>query len=70
VRLPRGHFVFPAFFAAMLVPAWCGLAFAVPWLVAGAVAVIVERLVGGWWFIIAGALSGALTAGLTGGGDD
>jgi len=62
--------VFPAFFAAMLVPAWRGLAFAVPWLVAGTVAVLVERLVGGWWFIIVGALSGALTAGLIGGDDD
>ncbi len=56
--------VFPAFFAALLVPAWRGIGFAIPWLVAGIVALVVERLVGGWWFIIIGALSGAVTAGL------
>ncbi|HWW48818.1 MAG TPA: AzlC family ABC transporter permease [Xanthobacteraceae bacterium] len=62
--------VFPAFFAAMLVPAWRGIGFAIPWLVAGIMAIIVERVVGGWWFIIIGALSGAITAGLMGDGDE
>jgi len=56
--------VMPAFYAAMLVPAWKGLRRAVPWAVSGAVALAVHWLVPGWWFIIAGALSGALTAGL------
>lgn len=56
--------VFPAFFAALLVPAWKGARSALPWIVAGIVSLAVERLIGGWWFIIAGAISGALSAGL------
>jgi len=56
--------VMPAFYAAMLVPAWKGPRRAIPWLVSGVVALIVHRLAGGWWFIIAGALSGSISAGL------
>ncbi|NVN85174.1 MAG: AzlC family ABC transporter permease [Rhodopseudomonas sp.] len=56
--------VMPAFYAAMLVPAWKGPRRAIPWVVSGAVALLVHWLVPGWWFIIAGALSGAITAGL------
>lgn len=56
--------VMPAFYAAMLVPAWKGLRLAIPWAVSGAVALMVHWLVPGWWFIIAGAVSGAITAGL------
>jgi predicted branched-subunit amino acid permease len=56
--------VMPAFYAAMLVPAWKGTRRAIPWLVSGVVALLVHRLVGGWWFIIAGALSGSISAGL------
>jgi predicted branched-subunit amino acid permease len=56
--------VMPAFYAAMLVPAWKGRRRAVPWLVSGAVAILVHHLAGGWWFIIAGALSGSISAGL------
>jgi predicted branched-subunit amino acid permease len=55
--------VMPVFFAAMLVPLWGGVRRSVPWLVAGAVAVLVQHVVGGWWFIICGALAGALVAG-------
>jgi predicted branched-subunit amino acid permease len=55
--------VLPVFFAAMLVPLWAGPRRAIGWAVAGAVAVTVERLVPGWWFIIAGALCGALAGG-------
>jgi predicted branched-subunit amino acid permease len=55
--------VMPAFYAAMLVPAWKGPRRAIPWVVSGATAVIVHWLAGGWWFIIAGALSGAVSAG-------
>jgi len=54
----------PAFFAAMLVPAWKGARRAIPWAVSGAVALTVHYLVPGYWFIIAGALSGAISAGL------
>jgi predicted branched-subunit amino acid permease len=56
--------VMPAFYAAMLVPAWTGPRRAIPWLVSGVVALVVHRLAGGWWFIIAGALSGSISAGL------
>jgi predicted branched-subunit amino acid permease len=56
--------VMPAFYAAMLVPAWKGPRRAIPWAVSGAIALIVHWLVGGWWFIIAGALSGSISAGL------
>jgi predicted branched-subunit amino acid permease len=56
--------VMPAFYAAMLVPAWKGIRLAVPWAIAGAVALIIHWLVPGWWFIIAGAVSGAVSAGL------
>jgi predicted branched-subunit amino acid permease len=56
--------VMPAFYAAMLVPAWKGPRRAIPWVVSGVVALAVHWLVGGWWFIIAGALCGAISAGL------
>ena len=55
--------VMPAFFAAMLVPLWAGARRASGWPVAGIVAVAVERLVPGWWFIIAGSVSGAVAGG-------
>lgn len=54
----------PAFFAALLVPAWRGARRAVPWLVAGLVAVAVQFLVAGYWYIIAGAVAGAIVAGI------
>jgi predicted branched-subunit amino acid permease len=54
----------PIFFATLLIPAWRGPRRAVPWLVAGLVAVVVQWLVAGYWYIIAGAVSGALSAGL------
>lgn len=54
----------PAFFAALLIPAWKGARRAVPWLVAGLVAVAVHWLVSGYWYIIAGAVSGAIAAGI------
>ncbi len=56
--------VFPAFFAALLVPAWRGPRRAIPWLVAGIVSLLVQEVIGGFWFIIAGSLAGAVTAGL------
>jgi len=56
----------PIFFATLLIPAWHGLRRAMPWLIAGVVAVAVHWLVGGYWYIIAGAVSGAVSAGLVG----
>jgi predicted branched-subunit amino acid permease len=58
--------VMPAFYAAMLVPAWKGAARAVPWVIAGAVALAVHHFVEGYWFIISGAMAGSLSAGLLG----
>ena len=54
----------PIFFATLLIPAWHGLRRAVPWVIAGIVAVVVQWLVPGYWYIIAGAVSGALAAGV------
>lgn len=52
--------VMPIFFAAMIVPLWRGRRAALPWLVAGIVALVTARLVEGYAFIIVGALSGAI----------
>jgi len=52
--------VMPVFFAAMLVPLWTGRRRAYGWAIAGIVALVVQHLVPGWWFIIAGSLAGAL----------
>jgi predicted branched-subunit amino acid permease len=56
--------VMPVFFCAMLVPLWRGFMPAVPWMVAGAVALAVQALGGGYAFIVVGALAGALSAAL------
>ncbi|MGO4738261.1 AzlC family ABC transporter permease [Bosea sp. 2KB_26] len=52
--------VMPIFFAAMIVPLWRGRRAALPWLVAGIVALVTAKLVDGYAFIIVGALSGAV----------
>jgi predicted branched-subunit amino acid permease len=56
--------VMPLFFAFMLVPMWRGVRAAVPWAVAAAVGLLVQALVPGYAFIVAGALAGAIFAGL------
>jgi predicted branched-subunit amino acid permease len=55
--------VMPVFFAAMLVPLWRGARRAVAWVIAGVVALIVQQLLGGWWFIVAGAVAGSVAGG-------
>jgi 4-azaleucine resistance transporter AzlC len=55
--------VMPIFFAAMLIPLWSGSRRAIAWLVAGVVAVAVQQLAGGWWFIVAGAIAGSVAGG-------
>jgi branched chain amino acid efflux pump len=55
--------VMPVFFAAMLIPLWRGARRATAWAVAGLVALLVQQLAGGWWFVMAGALAGALVGG-------
>ena len=52
----------PAFFAAFLVPSWRGAQRAVPWVVSGIVAAVVDWLTPGYWFIIAGAVAGSVSA--------
>ncbi len=56
--------VMPVFFAAMLAPLWRGVGPAVPWAVAGIVALAVQQLFEGYIFIIVGALAGAATGAL------
>jgi len=56
--------VMPIFFAAMLAPLWRGVGPAVPWAVAGIVALTVQQLFEGYVFIIVGALAGAITGAL------
>lgn len=56
--------VLPCFFAVILVPLWRGKRRAIPWAVSGIVAVTFGALVSGWWFSIAGAIAGSLTAGV------
>lgn len=55
--------VLPMFFVAMLVQLWRGARRAIPWGIAGAVALAVQALVPGYWFIVIGALSGAVAGG-------
>jgi predicted branched-subunit amino acid permease len=52
--------VMPVFFVAMLIPLWRGPRRGLSWVVAGAVALIVQRLIGGWWFVVAGAIAGSV----------
>jgi predicted branched-subunit amino acid permease len=56
--------VIPIFFAAMLIPLWRGGRASIAWVVAGVVAVAVQQLAGGWWFIVAGAIAGSVVGGL------
>jgi predicted branched-subunit amino acid permease len=56
--------VMPVFFVVMLVPLWNGRRRAIGWGVAGLVALVSERLLPGWWFIIIGAVTGAVVGGL------
>ena len=58
--------VMPIFFAIMLIPLWRrggSRRRAIAWMIAGAVALAIQRLVPGWWFIMAGAIAGALAEG-------
>jgi predicted branched-subunit amino acid permease len=55
--------VMPLFFTALLVPLWRGGRRALAWAVAGAVALAVQHIVGGYWYIVAGALAGSVAGG-------
>ena len=56
--------VMPCFFIVMIVPLWRGPRPAIPWVVAGAVALLAAELMPAWWFIMAGAIAGSLAAGI------
>jgi predicted branched-subunit amino acid permease len=60
---PRAYgidLVMPIFFASMIVSLWRGKRAAVPWVVAGLVALLAAKLIDGYLFIVVGSLSGAL----------
>lgn len=56
--------VMPVFFAAMLVPLWRGPRRSIGWIVGGGVALAVDQVVGGFWYVLLGALAGAVAGGL------
>ena len=56
--------VMPVFFAAMLVPLWRGARGSIGWIVGGAVALAIDQFVGGFWYVLAGALAGSVVGGL------
>ena len=53
-------FTFTAVFLTLLVGFWRGPAVLAPWVLSGAVALVVEELVDGPWYILAGALAGSV----------
>jgi len=57
-------FVAVAAFLALLVPMWSGRRDLMPWLVAGAVAVVVKEMVPGTWYLAAGGLAGSVAGAL------
>jgi 4-azaleucine resistance transporter AzlC len=57
-------FAFTAMFLALLAGMWRGSRDLLPWLAAGAVALVVEHAFPGKWHIVAGGLAGGLTGAL------
>lgn len=57
--------VMPIFFGSMLVPLWKGVRPALPWFIAGAVALIVHSVLPGYFYLVAGAVSGVIAGMLT-----
>lgn len=56
--------VMPVFFSVILVPLWSGARKAVPWAIAGAAAVAAAHYLPGSWYIMAGAVAGAIAGGM------
>ncbi len=52
--------VIPAFFVAMMVPMWKGPRRSLSWIVGAAAAVVAHLSLGGYWYLIAGALAGCI----------
>ena len=57
--------VVPAFYIAMLVPSWQGRRHTIAWAVAAAASVTAAFLLPGWWFIVIGAMAGAIAGGFS-----
>jgi 4-azaleucine resistance transporter AzlC len=56
--------IMPVFFIVLLVPMWRGARAAVPWVAAGAAALLAAWFLPGSWYIIVGAVAGAIAGGL------
>lgn len=56
--------IMPVFFVVILVPLWRGARAAVPWVVAGVAALLASRYLPGSWYLIVGAVAGAIAGGL------
>ncbi len=56
--------VIPAFFTAMLVSLWQSPRKSVGWAVGGAVAVLADLTLGGFWYVVLGGLAGSIVGGL------
>ncbi len=66
-QFPPGHPLFfgaPAAFITLLVPMWRGRTDAMPWLVAALVAIGTSQVISGNWYVVTGAISGALVGAL------
>lgn len=55
--------VMPVFFVAMLVPLWRGPRKSIGWIVGGVAALATEHFIGGWWYVLVGALAGSVVGG-------
>jgi 4-azaleucine resistance transporter AzlC len=56
--------IMPVFFSVILVPLWRGARAAAPWAVAGVAALLAARYLPGSWYLIVGAVAGAITGAL------
>lgn len=58
--------ILPLYFVALLAPMFESARRSVPWAIAGLVAIAVQYVLPGFWYIIAGTLAGAIAGGLIG----
>jgi predicted branched-subunit amino acid permease len=58
--------ILPLYFVALLAPMFESARRSIPWAIAGVVAIAVQYVVPGFWYIIAGTLAGAIAGGLLG----
>ena len=58
--------ILPLYFVALLAPMFESTRRSLPWAIAGLVAIAVQYVLPGFWYIIAGTLAGAIAGGLLG----